>query len=192
MNRFAGPLAAFAATMMGAAAATGPALAADAWTVDAAGSMLGFEAVHGGNAFTGRFDDWQADIVFSPEDLAGSQVTVTIDMASADAGANDRNSQLPTGDWFDIDNHPTATFVTTGFTHLGGDDYEASAELTIKGVTLPVTLPFTLSIDADTASVSGSLGLVRTDFGVGEGRWADGGTVGLDVTVLIDLTASRQ
>ena len=188
---FFGKLVTAAGSALTAMAISGAVQAADSWTVDAEASTLGFVATQGGNEFTGQFDAWQADIVFSPDDLANSQVTVTIDMASADAGANDRNSQLPTSDWFDVDSHPTATFATTGFTHLGGDDYEAAAELTIKGVTLPVTLPFTLAIDGDTAAVGGSLTLVRTDYQVGEGQWASGSTVGLDVTVVVDLTASR-
>lgn len=191
MNRFR-RMAALAGLVVGTGAMSAGAQAADRWAVDADASSLGFEATQSGNAFSGQFGSWQADIAFSPDDLAGSGVTVTIDMASADAGANDRNSQLPTSDWFDVDGHPTATFVTTGFTHLGGSDYEAAADLTIKGITLPVTLPFTLSIDGDTATVTGSLALLRTDYGVGEGRWANGSTVGLDVTVVVDLTASRQ
>ena len=191
MIRF-GRLAIAVGSALAAVVMSGAAQAADSWVVDPDASTLAFVATQSGNEFTGQFDGWQADIAFSPDDLAGSQVTVTIDMAAADAGANDRNSQLPTADWFDVDNYPTATFVTTGFAHVDGDTYEASADLTIKGVTLPVTLPFTLSINGDTATVSGSLALVRTDYQVGEGRWADGSTVGLDVTVVVDLTASRQ
>ena len=188
---FFGKLLAVAGSALAAVAMSGAVQAADSWTVDAEASTLGFVATQGGNEFTGQFGAWQADIAFSPDDLANSQVTVTIDMASADAGANDRNSQLPSSDWFDVDTHPTATFATTGFTHLGGDDYQATADLTIKGVTLPVTLPFTLVVDGDTAAVAGSLTLVRTDYQVGEGQWASGSTVGLDVTVVVDLTASR-
>ena len=107
---------AVAGAAVAALAAGSTAQAADLWSVDMEASTLAFQATHAGNEFTGQFGGWEAEIAFSPDDLAGSQVTVTIDMTSADAGANDRNSQLPTGDWFDIDNHPTATFATTGFT----------------------------------------------------------------------------
>ena len=191
MTRF-GKLAVAAGSVLAATAMSGTAQAADEWVVDPDASTLAFVATQSGDEFTGQFESWQADVAFSPDDLVGSQVTVTIDMATADAGANDRNGQLPTADWFAVEDHPTATFVTTGFAHVDGDDYEASADLTIKGVTLPVTLPFTLTIEGDTASVTGALTLVRTDYSVGEGQWADGGTVGLDVTVVVDLTATRQ
>ncbi len=191
MTRF-GKLAVAAGSVFVVTAMSGAAQAADAWSVDADASTLAFVATQGGQEFTGQFESWQADIAFSPDDLAGSQVTVTIDMSTADAGANDRNSQLPTGDWFDVDNHPTATFVTTGFAHVDGDDYQATADLTIKGVTLPVTLPFSLTIEGNTATVSGALTLLRTDYSVGEGQWSSGDTVGLDVRVEVDLTATRQ
>lgn len=165
--------------------------AADRWTVDAEASTLGFVGLQGGEAFEGHFSAWTAEIAFDPDDLAASSVAVVIDMASAATGAPQRDDLLPGGDWLAVDEHPQAQFATTGFTHLGGSDYEATADLTIRGLTREVTLPFTLAIDGDRAHVTGALEVLRTDFDVGTGQWASGDMVALEVTITVDLTATR-
>ena len=165
--------------------------AADTWTVNHEESRLGFIGVQGGAEFARHFDIWEAEIAFDPADLEASSVTVTITMESADAGASQRNELLPGGEWFDIETHPQASFDTTGFTHLGGSDYEAAAELTIRDVTQSVVLPFTLEIDGDTARVAGELELMRTEYNVGIGQWASADPVAFEVRVVVDLTADR-
>ncbi len=165
--------------------------AADTWTVNHDESRLGFVGLQGGAEFTGHFGVWEAEIAFDPADLENSSVVVTIATESADAGASQRNDLLPGSEWFDVAAHPQARFVTTGFTHLGGTDYEATAELTIRDMTHEVVLPFSLVIDGDTAEVSGELGILRTDYDVGIGQWASADPVAFEVRVTVDLAAQR-
>ena len=147
---------AFAAVALGAGLFAAQAFAAPpSWTVDHAASNLGFKSSFNGMDFEGRFKRWDAQIAFDPKDLAGSRVNATIDMASATTGDSSRDSSLPSDDWFATNQYPKATFTAAGFKSLGGDRYEANGTLTIRGVSKPVALPFTLSL----ASAANSLAL---------------------------------
>ncbi len=183
------PVAVAAATLIlsGAAAAQAP-----SWTVDHDESTLGFIASQGGSPFEGEFGRFEADIDFDPQDLASSRAVVTIDVSSARTGSSDRDQALPTDPWFDAGSFPEARFETTGFRHLGGNEYEAEAELTIKDITRPVTLPFTLVIEGERADADGRLTLSRVDYDVGTGEWAGSGVVAHDVVVVVALTAYRE
>lgn len=168
-----------------------PALAATPWTVVPETSRLSFSGEQMGAPFEGQFKRYDAEIAFDPEDLAGSRVVVTIDMASAGTGNGDRDALLPGADWFDVANYPQARLETKGFRHLGGESYEAQTILTLRGTAKPVTLPFTLAIAGGTARVEGATTIRRGDFGVGQGQWANSAVVGQDVTVRVSLTAKR-
>ncbi len=175
-----------------AIATAAPALAAEAWTVDPAASSLRFQATQDGKPFEGRFDRFTADIRFSPDDLAASAVTVTVELDSAATGSRDRDGALPGREWFHTRQHPTATFAADAFTATGPDRYRADGTLTLKGETRPLALPFTLTITGDQAEASGQVTLDRTAFGVGTGDFASGDMVGTEVTVSFTIQASRS
>ncbi len=169
-----------------------PAMAADAWTVTPDDGGIEFTGTQLGATFEGEFESFNADIVFSPDDLAGSKVVVVIDIASADSGNPDRDSQIKTADWFDVAQWPTARFETKSFREIGPNQYEAVADLTIRDVTREVVLPFRLEIDGNEADAEGTVVIKRTDFGVGQGEWSDTSQVGDEVTIRIDLDATRS
>ncbi len=168
----------------------GPAWAAD-WGLDAERSSLAIRATQGTEAFEGRFQRFTADIRFDPANLDQCRVVVTIDPTSLDTGSRDRDEIVPSAPWFDASRFPVARFEATRFTALGGDRYEAQGTLSIKGMTRTVTLPFTLAIAGDTAEMRGELTLDRTDYGLGEGDFADPSLVGHDVAVIVTVTAHR-
>ena len=178
-----------AALILGLPAAAAPA-SVPHWTVDA-GSRLGFTGKMSGEAFNGAFRRWTAQIAFDPKNLAGSRAEVSIDVASAATGDADRDEALPTADWFAAARFPRASFVTRGIRDVGGGRYQAIGDLTIRGVSHTVMLPFTLVITGDTARMNGQLALNRGAFGIGQGKWATGDTVDTQVMVTIALTAHR-
>ena len=155
------------------------------------GSTLGFATAWSGEPVQGRFDRWTADIVFDPDDLAASKVTVSIDMASARTGDDQRDASLPASDWFDTASHPKATFTATRFEKTGEGRYVARGRLSLRGVSQPLSLPFRLTIDGDRATVAGVTSLDRTAFGVGQGEWASSDQIPAKVSVRIDLKAVR-
>lgn len=161
------------------------------WSVIEDKTKLGFMATNNGKEFTGKFGRFSAAIVFDPDDLAGSKVTVVIDTGSVETGfPQDQNEAAKGKDWFNTAAFPKARFETTAFRGTGANAYEAGAKLTIRDVTKDVVLPFTLHISGDTAHMKGEVTIDRTVFHVGEGttsKW-----FGTDVKVTVDLTARRK
>jgi polyisoprenoid-binding protein YceI len=170
----------------------GTAAQAASWTVDSTKSKLGFTGQQTGTPFTGRFKTWTATIDFDPAHPEAGHVAATVDVASATTEDPQKDEALPTPDWFDAAEFGKATFEATGFAPKGGDAFETSGKLTLRGVTKPVVLPFTLTITGDQAHAIGHAKLIRTDFGVGQGAWTSADYVALDVTVDLDLVATRK
>lgn len=173
------------------AAAPGTAApAAGNWTVDPQTSRLGIEVQLMGSAVTGTFDSWTAAIVFDPQDLAGSRVSVTIDTASLRLG--DVSEQAANPPYLDVASHPSARFEAAAFRQTGDATYEASGSLTLRGATAPVTLPFELRIDGDAAVMTGQAQLDRRVFGVGAEAMPGEDTLGFPVGVTVELNARRS
>lgn len=168
------------------------AAAVPAWSVDKAQSRIGWRATVMGQAVDGQFQRYDADIRFDPKRLGQSQATLSIDVASASSGDRERDTLLPSADWFDAKAFPRATFRTRGFKDLGGGRYQAVGDLTIRNVTRPVVLPFTLSIAGDTAKMSGALPIDRGAFGVGQGQFKGPETVAPTVQVTLTVVAKRR
>ena len=162
------------------------------WIMDEAESKIEFAGVQKGKSFTGHFTDFDALINFNPDELGGSSVKVVIDMASAEAGDEERNESLPGKDWFNVKAFPEAVFESSAFSFVSGSEYTAQGMLTIRGNSLPVTLPFTLTINGDSAEMtSDGLTLDRTNYGVGQGVWSKGEWVDKTVAVNIRVVANR-
>jgi polyisoprenoid-binding protein YceI len=165
-----------------------PALAAD-WTIDPAHSTLAFTGTQTGAKFTGHFKSFGGTIQFDPAHPDAGHALITIDVTSAATGDQQRDEAMPGTDWFNVASFPKATFAASSFQPKGGNAYEAHGVLTIRGVSLPETLPFTLDVSGSTAHAKGHLDLIRTPFGIGQGPWTSGQWVALEVGVDLDITA---
>jgi polyisoprenoid-binding protein YceI len=165
--------------------------AAEQWAIDRSASRLAFVATWEGTEFEGIFRRFEADIRFDPHRLAASGFDVTVDVTSADTNSADRDAALADPEWFFFERYPQATFVTSAIRSVGNGRYEADATLTVKGVSRTMVLPFTWRASGDGAKMDGEVVLRRTDFNIGEGEWAEGDIIGLDVRVIVDLTVNR-
>jgi cytochrome b561/polyisoprenoid-binding protein YceI len=162
-----------------------------AWAV-AKSSTLGFTAEWSTEPLQGTFKRWTADILFSPEALDRSNLTVSIDMSSASTGDDQRDSSLPGDDFFAVATHPKATFSASKFRKTGEGKFVADGTLDLRGVKKPLSLPFTLKIDGDTATARGVTTLDRTAFGVGQGEWAATDQIAAKVKVSFAITAKKK
>lgn len=168
------------------------ALAAPAkWAVDPAGSRLSFASRFSGEAFTGSFRRWTADIAFDPAQLPASKIVVSVDMSSVTTGDSDRDETLPTGEWFDTRKFPRAVFTSTAIRAAGPGRYTAVGTLNMKGVTRPATLNFGLKITGDKAESIGQLTLDRSQFGVGQGQFRGSDAIPHSVIVNTAVRATR-
>ncbi|WP_299206652.1 cytochrome b/b6 domain-containing protein [uncultured Tateyamaria sp.] len=141
-----------------------------------------------GSEVEGQFADWTAVISFDEtvENGTAGAVEVTVAIGSLALGSVTDQAMGP--DFFNSADFPTATFTADIVTVVDG--YEAQGTLTIKGQSMPRTLPFGLSIDGDTASMTGGLTLDRRSFGIGD-NMADESSLAFAVTVDVNLTALR-
>ncbi|HEY2481559.1 MAG TPA: YceI family protein [Caulobacteraceae bacterium] len=165
---------------------------APAWVVDKAASSIRFSSSFNGAAFSGGFGRWDADIHFDPANLAGSSVTATIDVASASTGDADRDQTLPSDKFFSAAKFPRATFAAHAFKALGGNRYQAIGQLTMRGVSRPLALPFTLVIAGGRAHMNAEVALDRLAFGVGQDEWRATTSLPAQVRVDVSLTAQRR
>ena len=184
----------FRSSIIAAAMLAGASASAEAatWTIDTAKSHLGFTGSENGAAFSGRFGKFSGTIVFDPASPAAGRADVAIMTGSAATGDQQKDGALPDADWFAVDKYPQAHFVATTFKATSGGAYEAVGTLTIRGVNKPLTLPFTLAISGTTAKADGSVQLIRTDFGVGQGAWSTAQYVALQVSVSFDIVATKN
>ncbi|WP_179379457.1 cytochrome b/b6 domain-containing protein [Jannaschia marina] len=172
------------------AAATGTAEVAGVsnWTVEE--GTLSITVTQLGTPVTGSFADWQAAIDFDPEPRADdTNGTVEVSVATGSLTLGSVTDQATGAEFLAAGEHPTATYVAE--LRPEGDAYVADGTLTLRGVEVPLTLPFTLDLTDGRAEMTATAGLDRRDFGMGETAYPDESSVGFGVTMDVALTAVR-
>jgi polyisoprenoid-binding protein YceI len=178
------------------AATVVPSYLAGTWDIDPVHSDVSFSVRHMMvSKVRGRFGSFSGEIV-TGEDITGSSVTATIDATSIDTNNEQRDNHIRSADFFDVANHPTWTFTSTGVRAEDGELF-LDGDLTIKGVTRPVTL--TLAVEGfgpdafggTRAGFSATTTINRNDFGVDIAMPLDGGgvVVGDKVTINLEIEA---
>lgn len=162
---------------------------ARSWIVDPAGSRLEVGFSQGSTTVSARFERFDARIRFDPDALDASSVEVDVELASFASGDPTRDGQAVSAEFFDVATSPVATYRARSFRALGGGRYAVEGELTLRGVTRPVTHEAEIAIDGERATARGTVSLLRTDFGVGARQFATGDTVGLEVLVTFEIQA---
>jgi polyisoprenoid-binding protein YceI len=153
--------------------ATDLALAAGTWAVDPNHSGVHFKVRHIGlSNVRGRFNRYDATFTVG-ETLADTRVEATIEMSSVDTNQPDRDAHLLGTDFFSAEQHPAMTFRSTRVRAAGEGEYQLDGELTLNGITWPVTLDVefhgveTYPLDGSThAGFSATTTVNREDFGV--------------------------
>jgi len=148
-----------------------PGYVAGTWDLDPIHSHIGFVARHMMvSKVRGHFNKFEAEIVTAEIPLESS-ATATIDLASVDTGNEMRDNDLRSENFFDVANHPTMTFRSTGI-RLHHGDIVVDGELTVRGVTRPLSLNVEVNgfgadpFGGQRAGFSASGEINRNDFGV--------------------------
>ena len=128
-----------------------PAGATD-YVISSENSFIKFGGTHAGKEFEGTFENWDGNISFDKNDLENSNVYIVIHPKSAKTGDKMYDGTLPTADWFDVKNHPDATFQSSSFSDLGDGRYKVGGTLMIKNIKEPLNFVFTLA-DLEDGSV---------------------------------------
>ncbi len=164
------------------AGALSPSAAAE-FRFDAGSASLGFEGSYDGEPVPGQFRRFSGTASFDPAAPNAARFDVTIEVASLDTEYADRDEVLKNPEWFAVEQHPVARWVSTGDCVAAAAGWRCPGELTLRGVTRAVPI----DIAADGAAVVGRATLNRRDFGVGSGEWDDPEIIAEIVTVSFRL-----
>ena len=143
------------------------------YTVDPAHSRIGFVARHAMvTKVRGSFDEFAGTAVLDGANPANSRVEVTIEAASIDTRNAQRDEHLRSNDFLAMQEYPKITFVSTGVRQAGETTFEVTGDLTIKGVTNAITIPFSFEGAAKDpfgnlrVGFEGAVTINRKDYGI--------------------------
>ena len=136
------------------------------------GSTLTFSSRFQGEPFIGEFSKFSAQIRFDPKALGQSRFDVLIDLSSANSQNSERDDTLKTKEFFDIKKTTSARYTATHFKDLGKGRFQADGQLSLRGITKPVSMVFTWTQNKTVVMV-GEAVVNRLSFNVGSGDWAD-------------------
>ncbi len=143
------------------------------YTLDPAHTRIGFVARHAMvTKVRGQFNDFEGSGVVDAADFTKSTVTVTIQTASIDTRNEQRDAHLRSNDFLAMEEYPQITFTSTGIQQTGPTSVELTGDLTIRGVTNTVTIPFEFEGAATDpygnlrVGFEGSVVINRKDYGV--------------------------
>jgi len=168
------------------------------YKLDPAHSVIGFAIRHLEIAWVeGRFKDFTGTIRYDDKDITKSSVEFTAKVASIDTGVEARDKHLRNADFFEVEKYPEMTFKSTRVERRGDDKFVLHGDLTLKGVTRPVALPFTVTGAVKDPwgntrfGVEARTKINRRDFGVNYSRALEGGglVVADEVTINLHLEA---
>jgi polyisoprenoid-binding protein YceI len=164
------------------------------YKLDPAHSVIGFAVRHLEiNWVEGRFKDFSGTIHFDDKDVTKSTVEFTAKVESVDTGIAPRDKHLRTADFFEVEKYPEMTFKSTRVERKGKDAYVLHGDLTLKGVTKAVSLPFTLAGAVKDPwgntriGVEAQTRINRRDFGITYGNAFAGGGLDVGNEVIISL-----
>lgn len=175
--------------------------ASESWTIDKVHSAINFTITHFFTPVDGTFDDYEAEVIFAPDDLENSSVDISIAVESINTRNDRRDGHLNSEDFFNSSEWPEIHFKSNSIEQTGENQFVASGELTIRDVTRNFDLPFELlgvmdnpmQENSKVMGITASTELNRTDFGVGVGDWAATAVVGdkVDIQLNLELNAAK-
>ena len=140
----------------------------------------------------GKFNQFSAQISFDPAKIDKAQARIDINVASIDTGSAEANGEVVGKQWFNAKAFPTASFISTGIKALGGNRYQASGKLSIKGKTLDLVTPVTFQQQGSRGVFDGAFGIKRLDYAIGEGEWSDVSTVANEIQIKFHIVVNAS
>lgn len=170
------------------------------FAIDQTHSSVGFQVRHMMvTNVKGSFQEFEGTLEFDENAPADASVTATIQMASIDTADEKRDEHLRSADFFEVETYPTMTFTSTGMKQ-DGDDWLLMGDLTMRGVTKPVTLEMEYNGMVEDPWGNTRVGfsaegeIDRRDFGVTWNNTLDKGgiAVGNDVKIQLEIQAIKK
>jgi polyisoprenoid-binding protein YceI len=167
------------------------------YIVDPAHSRIGFVARHAMvTKVRGSFTEFEGKVYLDEQSPAQSSARIVIKVHSIDTGNADRDSHLRSNEFFAMDEFPEITFISTAAEKVGDEDFKLTGDLTVKGVTKPVTIDFAYQGTAKDpygnvrAGFEGKTIINRRDFGVTTNLALETGGVLVSDKITLELDVS--
>ena len=155
-------------------------------------SSVAFVYQQMGVSVDGHFKKFTSQLSFDPAKPTAGKAIFDVALASVDTGAAEGDEEVAGKQWFNTKAFPTARFVSSSVKPLGGNRYEVTGQLSIKGKTQDVVVPATFSPQGNTGVFDGAFTIRRADFSIGEGSWAKFDIVANDVRIKFRITATGK
>lgn len=170
------------------------------WKADPIHTGILFEIKHIYSTVRGHFSDFEADVIFDPEDLEKSRFDFVVKVDSINTNNGKRDNHLRSNDFFAARKYPVMTFKSSRVSHVDGNRYLLDGKLTIKDVTRDISVEFVywgqkenpLKKNQMVAGFDTSLKINRLEYHVGDGKFYKMGVVGREVDILITLELIRD
>ncbi len=146
-------------------------------------SSITFKIKNAGISVDGSFKGFQGTVNFNPDDLSSSKFDVSVDASTINTDNKTRDNHLKEDEYFGVEKHPKISMKSSKIEKVSEGKYKATFDLTLKGKTKSVSLPFSYSKTSTGYKLNGSFEIDRRDFNVGGSSWI----LSDDVKVFIDL-----
>ncbi|WP_158994809.1 YceI family protein [Mucilaginibacter sp. L196] len=171
------------------------------WVLDPMHSEVQFKVKHLViSTVSGFFKSFEGELDTENDDFSDAKISFSLDINSIDTNQSQRDEHLKSAEFFDAEKYPKISFKSTSFTKAGDDEYKLVGDLTVKGVTKPVTLDVEFGGAADDFygntkagfEISGKIN--RKDFGLTWSGVTEAGAVvvGEDIKLLINVQFAKQ
>lgn len=174
--------------------------AADKYAIDPVHSSITFSVKHFViSTVSGKFNDFSGTILYDENDLTAGGAEVILKTASIDTDNKRRDTHLKSADFFDAEKYPEIRFKSTGVQAKDSGSVLVG-NLTLRGVTKEVSIPFTITgkitdpLGKTRIGLEGTLSLKRLDYGVAWSKKMDNGSliVSNDVKITIHVEAVKR
>jgi len=171
------------------------------WAIDPMHSEVQFKVKHLViSTVTGSFKNFEGTVEAEGDDFADAKIEFSLDINSVDTGQEQRDGHLKSADFFDAEKYPHITFKSTSITKESDDDYKLTGDLTIKGITKPVTFEVEHGGIADDFYGNTKAGfevkgkINRKDFGLTWDGVTEAGSivVGEDIKLTANIQLTKQ
>ncbi len=171
--------------------ATAVPASAQEWAVDKANTQIIFEGSAGGQIVSGLFRQYQIEVHFDPEEPENVELAAAIDLNSLSTGNPEVDRTLLGAEWFNTATYPVASFRAVSMQETGEGRFEMGGDLTIKGMTKRISVPFTLDVQQGDGLARAEFVISRADFRLGPAGPVAGAVVDDLVRVVISVAGKR-
>jgi polyisoprenoid-binding protein YceI len=161
-------------------------------SIDTAKSKIAFTSKLMGSKISGSFGKFSGKVSFNPEEPEKAKANLAIEISSFNAGGDELQEEAKGKDWFSAKLFPTASYATETVKATGPNSLDVRGTLTIKGKAVPLLISVKYQPQGKQMVFDATFQLLRLDFGLGAGNWADTSAVANEVPVNVHLVLNQK